>query len=436
MYLPSHSPSHPRALSPPRAVATAAATAAASAHHNTNDVRRRLRVELHHQQPHHQRVVFGDAGRSGGSRYQHFGGGESSARKVAAVAAIQKELSKLDGGGAASAAGGLSSTTSGRSGEPASAASTVAAPPSSSLAAATALPLTIGMGMLRTSSAGSLSTLVRAGKRQLPSSSSSSPSSGPGASDSKAAMNVAGEESRGPCKVHISSHKKQEMDDGGRRPAPAATASLLGAGLGVGIYAASSSVSSITGTAAGGRRNRSCSDLSSALIPQAQALRLATTTAAPASSKPAPPPPPQQLPPPATNPSRFAGLTTTLATLLAAPRGHAPPQPAAGRHCGAASIKGRKAARPLWTNQDSFLFVEWGGEAEGDAPPPQGLVGMYAVMDGHGDVGHRVSQHCRERLPQVMMQVRPADCLFVVQLWTTADDHTHPPPPTSNRHIP
>lgn len=223
-------------------------------------------------------------------------------------------------------------------------------------------------------------------------------------------------------KVHIPSHKKQELDDGGaRRPPVATTASLLGAGLGVGIYAATASVSiAAAGPAAGGRRNRSCSDLSSVLFPQGQALRLAATTtiAGPAAKPTHNPTPAQQQQPAAPKLSRFAaGLTTTLQTLLAAPRAHAPPPPTAGRHCGAATAKGRKAARPLWTNQDSFLFVEWGegdgGGAAADAQPPQGLVGMYAVMDGHGDVGHRVSQHCRERLPHVMAQVRWFCCVLL-----------------------
>lgn len=37
---------------------------------------------------------------------------------------------------------------------------------------------------------------------------------------------------------------------------------------------------------------------------------------------------------------------------------------------------------------------------------------MYAVMDGHGDAGHRVSRHCRERLPHVMAQVSVCACVW------------------------
>jgi serine/threonine protein phosphatase PrpC len=68
-----------------------------------------------------------------------------------------------------------------------------------------------------------------------------------------------------------------------------------------------------------------------------------------------------------------------------------------GDACGVCTIKGLKPGNPNWQNQDSFVVSEGVG-ARGD-------VHVFGVLDGHGEVGHLVSQRCREQLPVFLAQV-------------------------------
>lgn len=71
----------------------------------------------------------------------------------------------------------------------------------------------------------------------------------------------------------------------------------------------------------------------------------------------------------------------------------------AGAWCGLCSIKGLKPGNPNWQNQDSFVICE--------AVGPKKDVCVYGVLDGHGEVGHLVSNRCREQLPLYLAQVLP-----------------------------
>lgn len=65
-----------------------------------------------------------------------------------------------------------------------------------------------------------------------------------------------------------------------------------------------------------------------------------------------------------------------------------------GMHCGVCTMKGLKPGNPNWQNQDNFIVKEGGGEG----------VCIYTVFDGHGELGHLVSQRCRDQLPSLLAQ--------------------------------
>lgn len=58
--------------------------------------------------------------------------------------------------------------------------------------------------------------------------------------------------------------------------------------------------------------------------------------------------------------------------------------------CGACTMAGLKPGNPRWQNQDAYLISE---EFQSNSNQH-----CFAVLDGHGEVGHLVSQHCREQL--------------------------------------
>lgn len=95
-----------------------------------------------------------------------------------------------------------------------------------------------------------------------------------------------------------------------------------------------------------------------------------------------------------------------------------PPRPApaqaemsasqSGQASGACTLPGLKPNHPNWQNQDSFFLLEVGQEAsrreagaEVPACPvkPASVASLYAVLDGHGEQGHLVSQFVRHHLP-------------------------------------
>jgi hypothetical protein len=68
-----------------------------------------------------------------------------------------------------------------------------------------------------------------------------------------------------------------------------------------------------------------------------------------------------------------------------------------GASCGLCTIKGLKPGNPNWQNQDSYVMSVGLG--------PGKDVALYSVLDGHGEVGHLVSQRCRDQIPAFMAQV-------------------------------
>ena len=58
--------------------------------------------------------------------------------------------------------------------------------------------------------------------------------------------------------------------------------------------------------------------------------------------------------------------------------------------CGVCTVTGLKPGNPRWQNQDAYLISE-----NLQSNPNQHC---FAVLDGHGEVGHLVSQRCREQL--------------------------------------
>jgi len=58
--------------------------------------------------------------------------------------------------------------------------------------------------------------------------------------------------------------------------------------------------------------------------------------------------------------------------------------------CGACTMAGLKPGNPRWQNQDAYLISE---DLQSNTNQH-----CFAVLDGHGEVGHLVSQHCREQL--------------------------------------
>lgn len=112
--------------------------------------------------------------------------------------------------------------------------------------------------------------------------------------------------------------------------------------------------------------------------------------------------------PPASHQSHLGyGLPRIASAAAAFPSEHKPPcadlpSPQAQRadrdqvfeeHASAAvaSIRGLKPGNPNWVNQDSFFVLE-NFDARG--------IGLYCVLDGHGEHGHLVSGRCRDMLPQ------------------------------------
>jgi hypothetical protein len=70
---------------------------------------------------------------------------------------------------------------------------------------------------------------------------------------------------------------------------------------------------------------------------------------------------------------------------------------ASGLACGLCTIKGLKPGNPKWQNQDSYVLAENVG--------PRRDICVYGVLDGHGELGHLVSNRCREHLPSFLQQV-------------------------------
>ncbi|EGB05022.1 hypothetical protein AURANDRAFT_66756 [Aureococcus anophagefferens] len=58
--------------------------------------------------------------------------------------------------------------------------------------------------------------------------------------------------------------------------------------------------------------------------------------------------------------------------------------------CGVCTVAGLKPGNPRWQNQDSYVISE--------DVPANAHQHCFAVLDGHGEVGHLVSQRCRDRL--------------------------------------
>jgi len=65
-----------------------------------------------------------------------------------------------------------------------------------------------------------------------------------------------------------------------------------------------------------------------------------------------------------------------------------------GNFSGSFSIEGRKPGHPNWSNQDSTLILE---QYEG-----QKTSHYYVVLDGHGELGHLVSQECVRLFPPLL----------------------------------
>lgn len=75
---------------------------------------------------------------------------------------------------------------------------------------------------------------------------------------------------------------------------------------------------------------------------------------------------------------------------------------ASGLACGLCTIKGLKPGNPKWQNQDSYVLAENVG--------PRRDICVYGVLDGHGELGHLVSNRCREHLPSFLQQVGTHIC--------------------------
>jgi len=58
--------------------------------------------------------------------------------------------------------------------------------------------------------------------------------------------------------------------------------------------------------------------------------------------------------------------------------------------CGVCTVAGLKPGNPRWQNQDAYVISE---ESQTNLKQH-----CYAVLDGHGEVGHLVSQRCRDQL--------------------------------------
>lgn len=71
-------------------------------------------------------------------------------------------------------------------------------------------------------------------------------------------------------------------------------------------------------------------------------------------------------------------------------------QDVAGETCGVCTIKGLKPGNPKWQNQDNFVITENIDKNKN--------VHLFGVFDGHGELGHLVSQRIREELPKHLIQ--------------------------------
>lgn len=74
------------------------------------------------------------------------------------------------------------------------------------------------------------------------------------------------------------------------------------------------------------------------------------------------------------------------------------------KRSGAFSIQGLKPGNPRWENQDNFVLEEALGGIIGGTSA-QDNVRFFAVMDGHGELGHLVTRRCREHLPRLMISL-------------------------------
>lgn len=62
---------------------------------------------------------------------------------------------------------------------------------------------------------------------------------------------------------------------------------------------------------------------------------------------------------------------------------------------GVTSMTGYKPDFPNWANQDSFLIHEASNDLKSGRH-------IYAVFDGHGQYGHKVSTFCRDQLLDIL----------------------------------
>ena len=66
-----------------------------------------------------------------------------------------------------------------------------------------------------------------------------------------------------------------------------------------------------------------------------------------------------------------------------------------GDKFGVTTVTGMKPGIPDWTNQDNYFVKEESENLKGGRH-------IYAVFDGHGQHGHKVSQFCREQLMDIL----------------------------------